>query len=175
MNNFNVFGKKGKQDVLKKNEISLISKEIELMNKEYPKHPDFVRRIQSILEDNHRLRILLENQNRISEEKYSNIILTQFLTFYDQFIKIRNELFDQKQNLNEIIKEKENEVKEIKERAEREINRLNERFNENLEKTKKLKLDSLKEKSSKNSKQVLRILETFKAAIDDSNTQIITF
>lgn len=168
LNNFNVFGSQDKQKIMKENEINLIKKEIEYMNREYPKHPDFVKRIQSVIEDNYRLRILLENQNCISEEKYSNIILSQFLHFYDHFIKLRAELFNQKSAIADLLKKKDEEIDEIKSRTSKEIERLNSQFNQSIEKTKELKLQSIKNNSRQKSMQVMRILETMKAGIDDS-------
>lgn len=46
---------------MNENDMDLLQKEVELMRSEYPKHPDFAKRLASTLRDNARFRALLEN------------------------------------------------------------------------------------------------------------------
>ena len=65
------------------NDMDLLHKEVELMKSEYPKHPDFAKRLAATLRDNARFRTLLENQLVLDERKKSGVVLMQFLHFYD--------------------------------------------------------------------------------------------
>lgn len=113
-NLFSMPGNTNQLTELNSNDISLLQKEIELMTKEYPKHPDFVKRLVSLIQDNLRLRLLLENQLVLDEEKKSSVILMQFMLFYDEIQTMRKQLYTQKMGLNQVIQEKDNIIKNLK-------------------------------------------------------------
>ena len=46
---------------LHENDVLLMKREMDMMNREYRKHPDFVRRVGTLIEDNLRLRLLIKN------------------------------------------------------------------------------------------------------------------
>lgn len=89
-------------------------KEIELMRKEYPKDPDFVMRLQNLIEDNTRLRLLLKNEVVIDEEKKSSLILHQFIIFFEHVSKIRNNLLDEKRSFSQQLHAKNKEIEELR-------------------------------------------------------------
>jgi hypothetical protein len=64
------------------------------MKTEYPKHPDFVKRLSSMIRDNSRFRVLLENYLILDDKNKSSVILLQFLMFYDEMQVLRHEIFE---------------------------------------------------------------------------------
>ena len=157
----NMTGFGGHQDLsnLTDSEIGSIEKEVEFMTKEYPKHPDFVKRVKSLVEDNHRLRLLVESQTSLNGEDQSNIILLQFLMYYDEVKAMRLNLETKNSSINDLIAEKDQEIA----RLESELSAAREE-NESLRE----EIEDLQVGGDVN--QTLRILNIMKEAVDKSRS-----
>lgn len=146
---------------LNDNDISLLQKEIDLMNKEFPKSPDFVQRMKSLIEDNLRLRILLKNQTVVDEEKKSSVILHQFIEVFDEVSTIKRSLLEQRQRMDRGSDDKDVEINFLKEQIQ-------------------LLRDELQKEQSEEiaigakNQQIMRILTKFKDFIDMRNFEFLT-